>query len=536
MITDRPRFIVEQANSGVILNRDLEVTEPQFGCQISGPASLTFKLMPFANEIIDWGHNKQWVHVEMEFDGVRKLVLSTIVKSANVDPESGQMSVECYGFSDYPKGKPWLENLNPIAIDPFEVVWRVWNHVQSFSNAELGVQVYPLSSGTQMLPGYGFDGKTLVFDFFALFIRAVDFVDCADTINGLSRDIPFDYQEQSWWNEDRTEIAKRINLGYPKLGVRQDHLSFVVGENVLKAELAEERDIDPITDVGVRGWLPGTVYNARLGNTDNTQFREFVLEEDAKINSTERAAAWAKRKLQRRTVPKYWKKIVIDPNHPNAPFGKFGLGDLIYVRARNPWYGEMSDWHRVMSWAYDPQTGYVELTLKMEGAFNYDPIEYNPDLEEELPPNLLKNGFFGENLTHWTRVSGNWFRVSTSGRDNPGCVRVDLGGAKAFKSERVTVTPGDTIKFQGYVRYEDVVSTAGPGFILRILTSENGEARNQIDIASIDNPTGSLSWVGLNGQYTVPADVNEISVQLTVAPTVSNGYAVWDDITMLRVS
>lgn len=535
MISDKPRFIVQEANSDVILNRDLEVRDPKFGGQLSGPCSISFSLDPFANPWIDWGKNKQWVFVEMEFDGVPKLMLAGIVKSANPDPESGVMNIECYGFSDYPKNKPWLENLNPIAIDPFEVVWRVWNHVQSFSNAQLGVQVYPTTSGTQMLPGYGFDGSTLVFDFFALFIRAVDFTDCADTINGLSRDIPFDYFERCWWNEDRTEISKRLELAYPHGGVQQDHLAFVLGENVIKAELAEERDIDPVTDVGVRGWLPGMVYNARLGNTDDTQFREFVLEEDAKINSTERAAAWAKRKLQRRTVPKYWKKIVIDPSHPNAPFQRFSLGDSIFVRGKHPWYGEIALWHRVTSWAFDISSGFIELGLKVEGAFNYDPIEYNPDLEEELPPNDLKNGYFANNLTHWTKVAGNWFRVATLGRENPGCVRIDLDdGYAALKSERVVCAPGQIVDLEGFVRWEEVPVSTGDGFKLQIVTSFNGGIVGTFDIDTISNVGGTLSWQRLEGNYTIPSGVNEYSVQLACTSALTGGIAFWDDITAVK--
>lgn len=534
MITDRPRFIVQEANSDIFLNRDLVVREPKFGGQLSGPATITFNLEPYDNPWIDWGKNKQWVHLEMEIDGVRQIMLSTIVKKANLDTESGQMVVECQGFSSYPDKKPWLENYNPIAVDPFEIFWRVWNHVQSFPNAQLGVQIYPTSSGTQMLPGYGFDGNTLVFDFFAIFIRAVDFADCGDTLNGLARDIPFDYLEKSWWNEDRSEIVKRIELAYPKRGVQQEHLSFVMNENILKAELAEERDIDPITDVGIRGWLPGMVYNARLGNTDDTQFREFILEEDAKISSTERAAAWAKRKLQRRTVPKYWKKIVIDPNHPNAPFGKFELGDSIYIRSKNPWYGEIVGWHRIMNWAMDPTSGLVELGLKMEGAFNYDPIDYDPDLEEELPPNMLANGFFTLNLQHWTRVTGQWLRIATLGRENPGCVRIDLGGTLALRSERVPVTEGQILDLEGFVRWEEAVSAAGPGFVFKVVTSYNGGFLEQFDIDSIEAPTGTLTWQRLNGTFTVPVGANEVAVQLQCNSSVTAGIAFWDDITMVE--
>ena len=531
MITDRPRYIVEEANTRKILNRDLEVMEPQFGGQISGPGTLKFKLAPYANPMIDWGKNKQWVHVEMEFDGVRRIMISLIVKKAEVDSESGAMQIEGYGFSDYPKGKPWLENYNDIAVDPFFIVAKVWAHVQSFGNAQLGVEVYPQVSHTQMLPGYGFDGSKLVFDFFAIFIRSVDFSDCADQINGLSRDIPFDYFEKSWWNGDRTEIKKQLFLAYPKGGVRQENLSFVLGENVMKAELAEERDIEPVTDVIIRGWFPGSVYNSRLANADMSQFRETILEEDAKINSTERAAAWAKRKLKRRTVPKYWKKIQIDPDHPNAPFGRFDVGDEILVRGIHPWYGEIALWHRVMSWAYDPKSGQIELQLKVEGAFNYDPIDYDPNYEETLPPNRLHNGYFGTNIKYWTRVAGQWIRVATEGFETDGCVRIDLDdGYEALKSERIAAEPGEINSARCYVKWQGVTSVPGPGFVLRIIFSKNGVMTSQLDLDSYDNPTGIHAWERLEGTFTMPEGSNEFAVQLTSTSNVTGGVAYWDDV------
>lgn len=536
MITDRPRFIVEQPNTGVILYRDLEVLEPQFGAQLSGPASLKFSLAPLANPVLPWGKNRQLVHVEMEFNGVRQIVLSTIVKAANVDGESGLMNVECEGFANYVKGKPWLENYNPIAVDPFEIVARVWAHVQGFGNAQLGVEVYPQDSGTQMLPGYGFDGTTLNFDFFAIFIRAVDFNDCADQINGLARDIPFDYFEESAWNDDKTEINKKIRLAYPKGGLQQDHLTFIVGENVMKAELAEERDIEPVTDVIIRGWFPGKVYSSRLSNTPSDQLRETILEEDAKINSTERAAAWAKRKLQRRTVPKYWKKIMIDPSHPNAPFENFGLGDSIFVRGINPWYGEIALWHRVISWAYDVKSGFIELQLKVEGAFNYDPIDYDPDLVVTLPPNKLHNGFFGSNLNYWTRVAGAWIRVDSDGFETDGCVRIDCDdGGDLLRSERIAVAPGDLMTAKCYVKWEDVTSTAGPGFTLRLIYSLDGVQVTTVDLDSFDNPTGLHAWERLEGNFTVPGGVNEIAIGLVVTANVIDGLAFWDDVILLDV-
>lgn len=531
IITGRPRFIVEQVNTGVILYRDLEVVEPKFGKQLSGPGFLSFGLMPKANPLIDWGRNKQLVHVEMEIRGVRKIVLSTIVKTAVPDSKSGQMNIECYGFSDYLKEKPWLQDINDIAVDPFEVVARVWTHVQSFTNAQLGVEVYPQSSGTQMLPGFGFDGNTLSFDFFALFIRAVDFVDCADQVNGLARDIPFDFLEESAWNYNKTKIDKKIHLAYPHGGVQQDYLSFVKGENVLEAELADEKDIEPKTDIIIRGWQPGKVFDSRLSNADPTRLRDVIMEEDAKINSNERGKAWAGRKLARRDVPKYWKKILIDPNHPNAPFGEWEVGDTIMVRAIDPWYGEIGLMHRITSWAYDMKSGTCELQLRVDGAFNYDPIDYDPDYHDTLPPNKLKNGWFSANLYNWTRSSGAWLWVSNDGFNAKGCTRVDIDpGVQALRSERVKTVAAEVNNVSAYVKWSGVSSTAGPGFILRVLFYNNGARTGSYDVDWYNNPTGMHQFQRLQGSFTTPTDSNEFAIQLVVSNTVTSGSCTWDDV------
>lgn len=56
----------------------------------------------------------------------------------------------------------------------------------------------------------------------------------------------------------------------------------------------------------------------------------------------------------------------------------------------------------------------MELQLKVEGAFNYDPIDYDPTGgETTLPANKLHNGYFTDNIGYWARVAGAWIRVAT---------------------------------------------------------------------------------------------------------------------------
>lgn len=382
---DRFRFIIEDVH-GNILARDVIAAEVSVSKILSGPSQITFKI--HHNEpsiqksdgtgpiqLKPWAH---WIHAEKQMiDGTDKIVASGIMKPSTVDPATGVLSLEAEGFSNYPKGIPWLENWNPYSVDPFEVFARIWTHIQSYDNAQMGVTVYPTDSGTMMLPGFGFENEVFVANFFALFIREVDRIDCGDFLNKLSRDIPIDYIEESSWNAGRTAISKGIKLAYPKGGVIQEGLAFRIQENVLEATQKTEVEIDWASDISIKGWFPYREYSYQFTNADQDRYRRVIDEVDAKINSYERARAWAHRKLTRRQTPHYYEEILIDPYHPNAPFGTFDVGDTIWVQGPMAWVGNnITQDHRILGWTFSEPDARMQLKLMAEGAFNYDPIYY----------------------------------------------------------------------------------------------------------------------------------------------------------------
>lgn len=375
---DRFRFICEEARTGQILARDLTVKAPKVLRALSGACNIQFDIdyKDYMNAGIyfkPWGH---WIHVEKLIQNQRKIWASGIVAPSQIDKTTGVMHLEAKGFAGYPKGTPALFNWNPLVIDPFEVVAKMWNHVQSYANGNLGVQIYPASSGLEMLPGYAFDGSLFNLDFFAVFIRAEDKQDCQDWIDKLARDIPFDYIEQSAWNTDRTGVTKKIYLGYPTGGAQQDNLAFIINENVIDAVPHIETETDWASDIVIDGWAPGTEYSSQLTNADPLRYRRVVMQDDARINSNERAAAWARRKLTRRQTPAYWESIVVDMDHPNAPFGYYDVGDTIWVKGPMPWVGDVNQLHKIIAIAVDEDKGTCQITLRADGAFNYDPIFY----------------------------------------------------------------------------------------------------------------------------------------------------------------
>ena len=382
---DRFRFVVEDVH-GTILAEDLIVAEPQIVRMLSGPCNIQFKVhysepsVQYQGEPIQFKPWGQWIHACKEgLDGTEQVWASALVKPSEVDPTTGVLSLQADGFSNYAKGLPWLVNWNPITVDPFEIVESIWNHIQAYNNGNLGVTVYPTTSGLQMLPGFSFNNEQFVQDFFAIFIREVDRVDCGDYINKLARDIPFDYFEESAWNPTKTAISKKIRLAYPSGGVDQTDLVFRMNENVLAAKQKIEAEIQWASGVSMKGWFPQKEYYHEFINADPNRYRRVIDESDVRIDSNERAAAWAHRKLTRRQVPNYYESITIDPYHPNAPFGSFDVGDTITVSGPMPWVGDnVTQRHKVMAIGWDEAKNSMELKLMAEGAFNYDPIEYVP--------------------------------------------------------------------------------------------------------------------------------------------------------------
>ena len=387
---DRLHFWVEDAH-GNFLTKDLVGLEPAVVRNLSGASKIQMKLhfkdpsvqMPGGGPIQfkPWG---TWIHAMKDLpDGTERCIASCLVQPSQVDAQTGILSLEAAGFSAYPKGLPWLMNWNPIAVDPFEIVEVIWDHLQSYpkdsqdlANGNLGVTVYPTTSGTQMLPGFGFDQENLVQDFFAIFIREVDQKDCGEYISKLARDIPFDYVEETVFSTDRKKLEKKLHLGYPYLGVDQSDLIFRPNENVIQATQKAEVEIQWASGFTFKGWFPQKQYSASFTNADPDRYRRLVKEDDIHLDSNERAAAWSHRKLTRRQFPNYFETIVIDPYHTNAPWHEFDVGDFVRVQGPLAWHGNIDQVHKIMAIAHDGSKGTMQLNLMAEGAFNYDPIQY----------------------------------------------------------------------------------------------------------------------------------------------------------------
>ena len=148
----RFHFIVEEAHTGNIISRDLIPRKSQVLRSLSGPCQIRLEIdtrEPSA-EGIDFKPWAQWIHVEKEVAGERRIWASGLVQPSMIDKKTGILSLVAQGFSSYPKKIPWLQNWNPFACDVFEVVHKIWAHIQSFPGGNMGVTVEPTESGIIM--------------------------------------------------------------------------------------------------------------------------------------------------------------------------------------------------------------------------------------------------------------------------------------------------------------------------------------------------------------------------------------------------
>jgi hypothetical protein len=546
------RYIIENARTGEILARDVKVAAPKVMRKLSGPAVINFDV-DYRHPSIQkadgsgpivmkpFGHI---CHVETEIYGGRRLILASgIFKASEVDPQTGVLHAEFDGFSSYAHGIPMLFNWNPIAVDPAEIVTRIWDHIQSYENGDLGVTIYsldddgvtkviPAETGTQMLPGISYDGSELILDFFAVFIRAVDFQDSGDYIDKLSRDIPFDYFEESRWNEGKTAVDKFIQLAYPHGGVYQENLSFRHGENIIQSKSKIESEIQWASDIVGRGWFPGKVYSSIISNADENRLRRVLMENDANINSDERSAIWGHRQLTRRQWPNYWESIIVNMYHPNAPWGSYDVGDQIRVQGFMPWVGWVDQVHKIIAISVDEVSATVELALRAEGAFNYDPIFFGGN-----DVNLLENGDFITNLDPWTQLTGIWSRNPSVGNRFAGSAQVTADGTlKELASELIAIdNDDDWIEATAAVRWTNATSNDGSAPIWLAATAydddDNLMATPVLD--SIPGPSGnSDGFQSLSGRWSLPNGVTNVRIHLVVQPQMTGGNVNFDDISM----
>lgn len=369
------RIIAQNILTKEFLHWELPVSDIEVTYTLSGPQVITGV---FSNEILDladlnlepWG---VWIHVEE--DGVIRA--SGILQPTSLD-ENETLSLEAVGVSAYPAGMPYMAEYTKIQIDPAQVVRDIWAHLQSHSDAKLGVVVTGSTTvkiGKPLpppIPEGGTDTNPNDNDDKPYTLMWWEAPDCGQEINQLAQETPFDYVERQQWNADKTDVLHFIDIGFPRIGRMRDDLSFVQEENLVKAIGPEEVDDMYASQVVFMGKGEGRdIIRGYAGKPYGKRIRRVAIIDDPTVDNVTRANALANREITRRQALQDVTEVEIDAYHPNARLGSFSVGDDIPLRATVPWIGDIYQWERILSYTYSPQTETIRVSLRRSESFTY---------------------------------------------------------------------------------------------------------------------------------------------------------------------
>lgn len=355
-------FHLQSVPSGVWLDRDVPLEGAEVVTSRNGPVAIRGKLSlgyALAKQVREWG-------VLLVAEQVGRDPISAIVD--RVSPEGDSLAVEAGGFSAYPNGLPWAgSDYVGIKVDPLDVVRLIWAEVQSHPDGDLGVVVDSLKSPIRFgtaekdVDTKAAEDDKVSFSTGPLRLAWWETEDLGKVLADLASDTPFEFAERSSWNEDKSVLSHRLQLGYPSIGSRKNNLVFEVGVNVS----AEPRmaDGDYASEVLVVGSGEGRkkITSGHMKTSATGRLRRVRLVTDSSIKSRAAAQTAARPLLHRLSgIDTIESLEVLDS--PSAPFGTFGVGDTIHVTGDAGW-AVLNDWVRIEETTVNCTTGSMSLKV-----------------------------------------------------------------------------------------------------------------------------------------------------------------------------
>lgn len=359
------RFIAQRATTKQWLHFDLPI-EGSPVRELSGPGSFSTEIEPeVAGLIAEDGRPvlEPWsTLLYLEEDGLIRWGGVLI----DVRFEGPKMSIEAAGFTTYPHGTPYLGTYQGIQVDPADIVRHIWAHIQGKPDGNLNMQVVGTTSSRigQVEEDVSFTtetGEVVEFKAGPYNLDWSDYVDCGREISDLADEAPFDWVEEHRWNADKTEILHEMRIADRIGGTRFD-LRFVQGENVSEViawEVEGDDFANEVIGVGV-GEGKGAV-RSEAARRDGRLRRVRVIERKD-VRTRSRLDVMTRAELNASSGTPVASSITIR-QHPHAPLGAVGLGDVIRVQADADWLGPTEFVARVVAIQLTSDSS-AELTLE----------------------------------------------------------------------------------------------------------------------------------------------------------------------------
>ncbi|RBP66445.1 hypothetical protein DFO66_103395 [Brevibacterium sanguinis] len=346
---------------------DIPITGATVTRDLSGPSVFGGSLQPEIPRLMRDGETliANWKSVIVsERDGVIQGV--SIVRDSPVDEQV--MTIDGIGFAGYPTGLPFVDEFKGIRVDPIDMVRKIWDHLQSRPQGDLGVAVDDTTSsatiGTEErdVSFETSEGESVEFEAGPYVLAWWKTDDCGKEIDDLAEYTPFDYRMEHAWADDRNSFTSFLRIGTPKIGVRRK-ARFVVGVNVISHPNIDRAGEDYANEVLCLGSGESSKMRKGTATRVTDRLRRAVVIADKSKRSNSAAEKLAASELKYRMGdPDITEITVID--HGLARFGTWELGDEVLVTIPAGWLGRQDMWCRIVTERWDCDKDQMSLTLQ----------------------------------------------------------------------------------------------------------------------------------------------------------------------------
>lgn len=337
------RVLTQHALTGAWLSTALPVTDLEYGPELSGPGELRGRLSPrlVASHPTLADPGTTLIYVESE----GQLEWGGLIWDVRVS--GNDYMIEAASWSSYLQKRWDLDGEHGgrgpyVYTDRCQVVRNIWDYAQSVPDGNLGVTVDSTTSTSKV----GTPADVWHSSWY-------DLKSLGDQVDELVGDqgTP-EYTCTTTWNAAKTDVIKRIRLGWPRLGARRTDLEFSSGVNIIEdpeEALAGDDYAQVVIGTGAGDGSAklrqiSAVRNGRLRLEATVAFPE-VNGNDVLKARVEWERAW------RQTLGAVEQVTLRDT--PAAPFGSWQIGDDVFVRIHNAWTS-YTGWCRITGWTIKP--------------------------------------------------------------------------------------------------------------------------------------------------------------------------------------
>jgi hypothetical protein len=195
--------------------------------------------------------------------------------------------------------------------------------------------------------------------------------DCGQEIASIQAEAIFDWHEQhTWTSAAKGDVLHQLQFGVPRVGARRADLRFAEGENIIQPVQVTQGGTGFADGVILLGSGSGGAQVRTEISQPSGRIRRVAVYQNQTMTTVARAASIGQKVMAAAEAAIDGPAQIVIANHPNAPFGSFGVGDDIPVQLATGWRSTLF-WVRITSIQQDPTTNVMTLTVARSDSFSY---------------------------------------------------------------------------------------------------------------------------------------------------------------------